>query len=560
MNGAHALLGTLAANGVTACFANPGTSEMHFVAGLDDVPQVRGVLCLFEGVATGAADGYARVTGRPAATLLHLGPGLANGWANLHNARRAHSPVLNIVGDHATSHARFDAPLQSDIASVAAALEGWQRRCVATGDVARDAAAAIGAAYGPPGRVATLVLPSDVSWGELAHLPDAWPVAPRASSAPIDESALARAVDRLRTTRAALFVGGSAMDAEQLALAQRVADATGGRVICETFPAIADRGAGVVNPERLVYLAEFATAQLADLETLVLVGAREPVAFFAYPNVASRLVGDGCEVVDLAPPGADSRAALSELCAALSTQPLAPSSGAVPELVPGPLNAQSMAAAVAATMPEGLTVADEGAVGGLHLWGATRHCPPHRWMTLTGGSIGLGLPLAVGAAIGTGRRVLAVEADGSMMYTPQALWTMAREGLDVTVVALANRSYAILHLERQRVGAAALDDAQRALLGVTSAPNVAAAAPVTQDEAGYLAAEADRVRSMRLGPPSERMLELDNPTLDLAGIARAQGVPSVRVATGEELAEALTRSYATPGPTFIEAVLPKGLG
>jgi acetolactate synthase I/II/III large subunit len=546
VNGAHSLLGTLAANEVTVCFANPGTSEMHFVAGLDDVARVRGILCLFEGVATGAADGYARVTGRPAATLLHLGPGLANGWANLHNARRARSPLLNIVGDHATHHARFDAPLQSDISAVASALEGWQRRCVSTRDLARDAAEAISAAYGPPGRVATLVLPSDVSWGEVDEPPASWPLAARASAAPIDDALLTRALDLLRAGRAALFVGGTAMDAGQLALAQRVAEATGARVICETFPAIADRGAGVVNPERLIYLSEFAVAQLSDVDALILVGAPEPVAFFAYPGTASRLAREDCAVVDLAPPGSDTRSALGALCEAVGAPALHVAAGERPEVAPGALSAQSMAAAVAATMPEGLTVADEGAVAGLHLWGATRHAPPHRWMTLTGGSIGFGLPVALGAAVATGERVLALEADGSMMYTPQSLWTMAREGLDVTVVALANRSYAVLHLERQRLGVSSLDDAQRRLLN--AAPG--------RDEDDLARA---RERAARLGAPSERMLELDRPTLELADLARSLGVPSSRATTSEELVDALRRSYATPGPAFIEAVLPKGL-
>jgi len=517
VNGAHALLQTLTHNDVTTCFANPGTSEMHFVAGLDDVPEMRGILCLFEGVATGAADGYARVTGKPAATLLHLGPGLANGWANLHNARRARVPLVNIVGDHATYHSQYDAPLQSDIAPIASSLKGWQRSSQSPDEIARDAADALSAAYGPPGRIATLVLPADVSWGELARVPDEWPLASRASLLEPDDHLIGLSLNVLRTKRAALFVGGDAVSSEQLALAQRVAHATGARLIMETFPAIMDRGVGVASPERLIYLSEFAIAQLQELEAVILIGSTAPVGFFAYPDVKSQLTSDGCEVIDLAPPGCDTAATLRALVEGLEATKVATPAGEGPGVPHGDLTTQSLAAAVAATIPEGLIISDESNTGGMHLYGATQFSPPHRLMTLTGGSIGFGLPNAVGAAVGSGQRVLALEADGSMMYTLQALWTMARESLDVTVVGLSNRSYAILNLERQRVGA------------------------VTD------------------GLTSQRMLELDNPTIDLCGLASAQGVPSTRVTTADELVTALQRSYATPGPMFIEAVLPKGL-
>jgi acetolactate synthase-1/2/3 large subunit len=517
VNGAHALLKTLTRNNVTTCFANPGTSEMHFVAGLDDVPEMRAILCLFEGVATGAADGYARVTGRPATTLLHLGPGLANGWANLHNARRARVPLLNIVGDHAMHHAQYDAPLQSDIAPIASSLKGWQRSTQSPDEITRDAADALSAAYGPPGRIATLVLPANVSWGELTNIPDEWPLASRANLTEPDEHLIGQSLNVLRTRKAALFVGGDAVTTEQLALAQRVAQATGARLIMETFPAIMDRGAGVVSPERLIYLSEFAIAQLEELEALILIGSTVPVGFFAYPDVKSQLTGDGCEVIDLAPPGCGTLEALQALVDGLEAPNVESPNGQGPGVPQGELTTQSLAAAIAATIPEGLIISDESNTGGMHLYGASQFSPPHRLMTLTGGAIGFGLPSAVGAAVGSGQRVLALEADGSMMYTLQSLWTMARESLDVTVVGLSNRSYAILNLERQRVGA------------------------VTD------------------GLTSQRMLELDNPTIDLCALASAQGVPSTRATTADELVTALQRSYATPGPMFIEAVLPKGL-
>ncbi len=517
MNGARALLDTLSANGITTCFANPGTSEMHFVAALDDVPAVRGVLCLFEGVATGAADGYARVTGSPAAALVHLGPGLANGWANLHNARRAHSPVVVVVGDHATYHAPLDAPLQSDIGAVASALEGWSRHCDVARDVARDTADAVAAAYGPPGRVATLVVAADASWGEVPVEASRVPRAPRARLAEPDDELIRRAVTGLSRGRGAILLGGDALDADRLSLADAIARSTQSRLIVETFPAVMDRGRGVVHPERLIYLSEFALDQLRDLDTLVLIGAREPVGFFAYPQVPSRLAPDGCDVVPLAPEGVDSARALAALVDALGATRATPPDIETPTAPTGALTTASLARAVAATLPEDVIIADESNTGGVHLYGATAGSPHHRLVTLTGGAIGFGLPVAVGAALGSGQRVLALEADGSLLYTPQALWTMARENLDVTVVALSNRSYAILTLERQRVGAGSA------------------------------------------GAASQRLLELDDPPLDLCALARGMGVPATLARSADELVVALRRSYATPGPSFIEARLPAGL-
>jgi acetolactate synthase I/II/III large subunit len=471
---------------------------------------VRAVLCLFEGVATGAADGYARVAGRPAATLLHLGPGLANGWANLHNARRAHSPVVNIVGDHATYHAPLDAPLQSDIAAVASALEGWFARSERAGDVASDAAAAIAAAVGPPGRVATLVLAADASWGEVA--PEPWPLATSPRAPKVDPDVLARALDVLGP-RSAILLGGR-LEADSLELAGRVGAATGARLMMETFPALVERGVGVVDPERIIYLSEFALHQLAEVDALICIGAPPPVGFFAYPNVASRLTREDCDVIELAGPGVDASAALTALVSATGAPAIDVARGERPSRPHGDLSAQSFAEAVAATLPEGVIVADESNTSGVHLFNTCRFAARHRWMTLTGGAIGYGLPVALGAALASGSRVLALESDGSMLYTPQALWTMARERLDVTVVGLANGRYAILDLERRRVGAVGAD------------------------------------------APSERLFDLGEPTLDLAGLARSLGVDATTVTTAHELCDALEHSYATPGPYFIEARLP----
>jgi acetolactate synthase-1/2/3 large subunit len=518
MNGAAALLSTVRANGVDVCFANPGTSEMHFVAALDTVSDFRAVLCLFEGVATGAADGYARVTGRPAATLLHLGPGLGNGWANLHNARRARVPLINIVGDHALYHEEFDAPLQSDIAAVSSAVSTWHRRTLGADDLPRDAADAVAASYGPPGAIATLVLPADVSWGELTSIPTTWPVRPRVSRPRPTSDDLDAAARALARDRSALFLGGTALCTEGLALANRIATATNARVFSETFPAITDRGAGVASVERTIYLSEFAISQFSDIEHLVLFDATEPVGFFAYPDIPSRLLPETCEVLSASAVGFDALSALRSLVEHFDAPEVEIPHGAVPDAPTGALTTLSMAQAVGATLPENVIVVDESNTGGVHLYGATRFSPPHQWLTLTGGAIGFALPTALGAAIGGGgRRVLAIESDGSMMYTPQALWSMAREGLDVTVLVLSNRSYGILNLELSRVGATSTSAASR------------------------------------------RLLDLTGPELSLCAIARAQGVPATLVTSADELVDALRRSFSTPGPTFIEAMLPAGL-
>jgi acetolactate synthase-1/2/3 large subunit len=515
MNGARALLSTLVGAGVDVCFANPGTSEMHFVAALDDVPAMRGVLCLFEGVATGAADGYGRVAGRPAATLLHLGPGLGNGLANLHNARRARTPVVNIVGDHATYHARYDAPLQSDIASIAGAVSGWYRSTARADDVAGDAADAVAAALGPPGRVATLVLPADSSWSESASGP--CPPRPRGRPAVVPADTVEEAAKALRSgERAALLLGGRALRADGLQAASRVATTTGAALLGETFPANLERGAGIPAVERLAYLAEMAQAQLEGVRHLVLVDAASPVSFFAYPGKASDLVPSGCTVHTLARPGEDAAGALEALADAVGA---AGDAGVAappgrPDRPTGALTTESLAAAVGATLPEGTIVVDEGNTAGLFVSGATAGGPRHDWLTLTGGAIGIGLPMATGASVAApDRPVLCLQADGSAMYTPQALWTQAREGLNVTTVVLSNRSYAILNMELHRVGA----------------------------NGG--------------GPLARRLLDLTDPELDFSELARGMGVPARRVERAEDLATALERGFAEPGPTLIEVPL-----
>ena len=513
MNGATALLQTLLACDLDVCFTNPGTSEMHFVAALDAVPGMRALLGLSEGVVTGAADGYGRMADRPAATLLHLGPGLGNGIANLHNARRARTPVVNIVGDHATHHARYDAPLQSDIEGLARNVSGWYLESRTVTDVARDAAQAVAAAQAAPGQVATLVLPADVCWDEGAE--PAGPL-PRQHRATVATDAVEQVAKALRSGEpAAIFVGGSALRAEGLRAASAVSRATGAKLLAETFPARLERGAGLPAVERLAYLAEFAELQLSGLRHLVLVDTRSPVSFFAYPGRSSDLVPAGCEVHVLCTGGDDVPQALQHLLDLVGGGEPALQQALRPERPTGALTGETVAAALGALLPEGAIVSDESNTTGLWLAGATAGAPAHDWLTLTGGAIGQGMPLATGAAVACpDRPVLSIEADGSAMYTLQALWTQAREGLDVTTVILNNRSYAVLNMELQRVGA---------------------------ETTGSRAAE---------------LFDLSRPDLDFVSLAQGMGVPATRATTAEELTAQLERALAEPGPHLVEAVVP----
>ncbi|MCV7152342.1 acetolactate synthase large subunit [Mycolicibacterium pyrenivorans] len=518
MNGAEALLTTLVDGGVEVCFANPGTSEMHFVAALDAVPQMRGVLTLFEGVATGAADGYARMADKPAAVLLHLGPGLGNGLANLHNARRAHTPMVVVVGDHATYHKNFDAPLESDIDAVAGTVSGWVRRTMHTADIASDTRDAVAAARG--GAVSTLILPADVSWTDGARTAPASPAVAEATGA---DAAVRGAVEVLRSgAPTVILIGGDATRAPGLAAAVRVAEAAGAKVLCETFPSRQLRGAGVPEVDRLAYFAEAAEAQLAGATHLVLAGAKSPVSFFAYPGKPSDLVPAGCDVYVLAPQSG-AAAALEKLADELAPGTTATVAGpARPGLPAGPLTAFAAAAVVGALLPEGAVIVDESNTAGIGVAAATAGAPAHDVLTLTGGAIGYGIPAAVGAAVAApDRPVLALQADGSAMYTVSGLWTQARENLDVTTVIFNNGAYDILRIELQRVGAASAD------------------AP---------------------GPRVLELLDLGSPTIDFVKIAEGMGVPARRATTTEELAAALTDAFTEPGPHLIEAVVPSLAG
>ena len=515
MNGAQALINTLVDGGVDVCFANPGTSEMHFVAALDTVPKMRGVLALFEGVATGAADGYARIAGRPAAVLLHLGPGLGNGLANLHNARRAKVPMVVVVGDHATYHKKYDAPLESDIDALAGTVSGWVRRSSSSAEVAADAAEAI-AASRSGSQISTLILPADASWSEGAQ-----PTAVLAQPAGTESQTAPEVPEVLRSGEpTVLMIGGDATRGAGLAAAARIATATGARLLCETFPTRLERGAGVPAVERLAYFAEAATAQLDGAKHLVLAGAKSPVSFFAYPGMPSDLVPAGCEVHVLAEHSgaADALIALADEVAPGTVAPVA--AGSRPQLPTGALTNASAADVIGALLPERAIVVDESNTSGLLLPQATAGAPAHDWLTLTGGAIGYGIPAAVGAAVAApDRPVLCLESDGSAMYTISGLWTQARENLNVTTVLYDNSAYDILRIELQRVGAG-------------SAP----------------------------GPKARSLLDLSGPAIDFVKIAEGMGVPARRVSTAEELADALRAAFVEPGPHLIDAVVPSIAG
>jgi acetolactate synthase-1/2/3 large subunit len=514
MNGAQSLLQTLVNCEVEVCFGNPGTSEMHFVAALDSVPQMRSVLCLFEGVVTGAADGYGRVAGKPAATLLHLGPGLANGLANLHNARRANTPLVNIVGDHATYHLQYDAPLTSDIAGFARPVSAWIHESKSADAVASDASRAVQAARSAPGCVSTLILPADTAWNDAQRaeqkLPDLLPTP--VSSDAID--AAARLLSNGRKT--ALLLRGAALYGAGLEAAGRVQAKTGARLLCDTFAPHAELGAGRVPVERIPYFAEQIVDFLKEFEQLIFVGAKPPVSFFAYPGKPSWGAPESSHLSYLAHAHQDGAQALAALADTLGAPARSPVRIPLqlPELPNGPLTALGVAQVIAAMTPENAIFADESATASFPLLSTMARARPHTHLPLTGGSIGQGLPLAAGAAIAApDRKVICPHGDGGAAYTMQALWTMAREKLDVVIVIYANRSYAILNIELGRVGATGS------------------------------------------GPVAMSMLDLHNPEMNWTKIAEGLGVEASRATTCEEFAAQYSAALKHRGPRLIEAMI-----
>jgi acetolactate synthase-1/2/3 large subunit len=510
MNGAESLARTLVASGVEICFANPGTSEMHFVSALDRVTGLRCVLGLAETVVTGCADGYARMAGKPAATLMHCGPGLGNGIANLHNARRAHTPMVNIVGDHATWHRPHDSPLTADTEGLARAVSHWVRTSTNAHSVGQDAAAAVQAARTPPGQIATLILPADCAWDEGAE-PGAPLASPaHASVAPEIVSNIARA---LRAgVPAMLMLSGAALTERGLRAAHRVAHVTGARLRTPTQVPRMARGRGRVPVDRIPYVVDAALKVLEGTRHLVLAGAKAPVGFFGYPGKPSTLWPPDCEVHVLARAEQDIVGALDALADELGAprEVALPEPGPRPETQRGRFHPEAFGYTLAALLPENAVVAEDAVTSGRALFPLTWAAAPHDWIQITGGAIGHAFPAATGAALGSpGRKVVCLQADGAGMYSLQALWTQAREKLDVVNVVFANRRYAILQGELAAVGA-------------------------------------------QPGPASKALFDLSRPTLDWVKLAGGMGVEAVKVETLEGFADAFTSACARRGPFLIE--------
>ena len=513
MTGADALVSTLADNGVEACFANPGTSEMHLVTALDRETRINSVLCLFEGVATGAADGYARIAGKPAMTLLHLGAGYLNGGANIHNAKRAKTPMINVIGDHAVPHRRYDAPLNSDIMGLAGPNSIWIKSADSVGATGKLATEAWCASFGPEPGPVSLILPADSAWTEggvkgAVLTPPSLRGVPKARV-----EAAAEAIGRAK--QPVVVMNGTALSEEGLKAAARLKKA-GVRVITDTFYAKMRRGAGVFSPDRMQYFAEGAMADLEGSDLMVTAGTHLPAAFFAYPGKPSLLVPEGCETLDLGGADTDSAATLKALADAMGADEAAdPMPLKKPDAPSGELNAGSVGASVARHMPEHAIVSDDGVSNSLPVFISTMTAEPHDWLMLTGGAIGQGLPLALGAAVAAPeRKVIALTGDGAGMYTVQALWSMVREGCDVTTVVFVNHTYRILNIELHRTGAG------------------------------------------NPGPTAKDMLSIGEPDIDWVSLAQSLGVEATAVTTAEAFDAAFEDAMKQKGPRLIAAIVP----
>jgi acetolactate synthase-1/2/3 large subunit len=511
MNGAESLVRSLLAGGVDTCFTNPGTSEMHIVAALDRLPQMRCVLGLFEGVVTGAADGYARMAEKPACTLLHLGPGFANGMANLHNARRAQIPMINIIGQHATYHLRHDAPLTSDIEGIARPYSAWLRTSCVPNQVAQDVTDALAAARTAPGRIATLIVPADVAWSEGG-------VAAAVPSAESPRTPAPKTIDQAATilksgAKAALLLSGNALYGSGLQAAGLLSAATGAKLLAPYPFTRLERGAGRPAVKRIPYIFEQAADLLKEFQYLILVGAAAPVSYFASPGKDSVLTAPDCEIFTLCKPGEDYVRALVALQEALAIRKPPPTldKPVRPPLPEGELTLGGLPTAIAAVLPEGAIVVDESMTSGRGIMPATESSPPHDFLANTGGSIGIAMPLAVGAAVACPQRpVLCLSADGSGMYTAQALWTMARENLRVVTIIFANRAYGVLQREFSNLGVG------------------------------------------HPGPTARNLFEIGRPDIDWVSLAKSMGVPGTRPRSLTEFVKTVQEGFASEGPKLIE--------
>jgi acetolactate synthase I/II/III large subunit len=514
MNGAESLMKTLADAGIRLCLTNPGTTEIHLVAALAAEPRIRTVLGLFEGVCSGAADGFARMTGLPAATLFHLGPGLANALANFHNARRARSPIVNLIGDHASYHRANDPPLASDIAALAAPVSGWVHEAATAGGLAQDGASAVRAARQAPGCIATLVVPADCAWGQAQATAGApsLPAPPRVSDQVVEAAA-----GLLRSgLPTALLIGGPALREAGLTAAARIARTSGAVPMSHTFEARFTRGAGLPQIRRLPYFPERATKRMSGYEQVILAGVSAPTAFFAYPDRPVQVLGKDSRTLTLASPDEDVVGALEALAAALNAgKQWDAEPPQRPEPPQGALSTETVGAAIGALLPENAIVSDESGTSGEYAYRFSAGAPPHDWMCLTGGSIGQGMPLATGAALACpDRKVICLQGDGGAMYTLQALWTQAREKLDVVTVIFSNRKYQILQVELHRLG---------------------------------------------FKEPDARMLDLMDlrrPDLDWVQLAQGMGVGAAHAGTLAEFNTLLGKALSEQGPYLIEVPMP----
>ena len=519
MNGAENLIRTLAGNSVDVCFANPGTSEMHFVAALDRVDGMRCILALYEGVATGAADGYGRMLDRPASTLLHLGPGLANGLSNLHNAIRAFSPIVNIIGDHATYHRHHDAPLTSDIEGTARPFSHWVRTSTDAEMVAVDGAAAIAAARAAPGCIASLILPGDVAWNEVrSPLPDGIAKMPmvlsraRASDAAVDAAAIL-----LRSgEKTAIILTGLGTREKTLEIAGRISEKTGAALYVPSLSPRVTSGAGRVPVTRIPYSLALAIETFSEIKNIILIGGKAPVAFFAYPGKPSECYQPGTRIFTLARVDEDISYALEALAHAVGAETVkAPvSKFFIPVRPKGDITPEKIGLLIAATLPENAIVVDESVSTGRNFVTVAQTARPHDWLLPTGGSIGYAMPVAVGAAVACPeRKVICLESDGSGMYMPQTLWTQVREGLNILTLIFANRKYQILRDEMINVGVS------------------------------------------NVGPKASALIDIDRPVIDWLSLARTFGIEAFRAETMDELSRCIDAGLAIQGPCLIEIVM-----
>ncbi len=510
MTGAESLIRTLIASGVEVCFANPGTTEIQFVIALDKVEGIRCVLGLAEAVVTGCADGYGRMAEKPAVTLLHCGPGFANGFVNVHNARRANTPMVNIVGDQATYHRPLDAPLTTDTEGLARAVSHWVVTSGSAQQVAHTGAEAVQAARTPPGKIATLIVPADVAWceGSSPSLP-----LPAMARPQVSHGTIQRVTRIFRSGEPAmLLLNGQALSEKGLVAAYRISHVTGAVLRTQTHVPRMARGRGRVSVDRIPYAVDRALQVLAGLKHLILVGARPPVGFFAYPGKPSLMTPKDCAIDVLAKPEEDAVTALQWLADELGAPRAVTIEevGPEPRILRGPFDPEAFGMTFAAVLPEDAIVADDAVTSGRTLFPATFKAAPHDWIQITGGTIGFAFPCATGAAVACPeRKVVCLQSDGGGMYTLQALWTQARENLDVVNVVFANRIYKILYGELRGAGATP-------------------------------------------GRASNHLFDIGRPDLDWVALSKGMGVEAVRVETLEGFADTFRSACAHRGPFLIE--------